>query len=93
MGEGTCIGRVKNLNFGSVVSGDWNLIPMNRESSNVYSNLSVVRISSLRAIAKQSKATTEALDCFVAKLLAMTFRYDSAFSRRGSPEACKNIAP
>ena len=42
--------------------------------------------------AKQSIAAQE-LDCFVALLLAMTLRHNSAFSRRHSPEFCKFISP
>ena len=33
------------------------------------------------------------MDCFVASLLAMTTEYNSAFSRRHSPEFCKFIGP
>src|ERR1700761_3604335 len=43
--------------------------------------------------AKQSRATREALDCFVATLIAMTLRRDPAFSRHHPPELCKSLAP
>src|SRR5258708_2376634 len=33
------------------------------------------------------------MDCFVAALLAMTLRCDSAFPRRDTPEWCINCAP
>ena len=50
-------------------------------------------IPSLRAQAKQSIAPSkERMDCFVVSLLAMTARYDSAFSRRDAPELCRKFA-
>jgi hypothetical protein len=38
MVERTRIGRVKNLNFAIIDRTDWNGIPMNGESGNVYPN-------------------------------------------------------
>jgi hypothetical protein len=38
MVERTCIGRGKNLNFAIIDWTDWNGIPMNGESGNVYPN-------------------------------------------------------
>jgi len=45
--------------------------------------------------AKQSMIgeATRRLDCFVASLLAMTTRYDSAFPRRDAPGSCMKDSP
>src|ERR1700736_3231230 len=41
--------------------------------------------------AKQSIVRQERMDCFVASLLAMTFRYNFAISRRVAPEVCERF--
>jgi hypothetical protein len=43
--------------------------------------------------AKQSIEQQERIDCFVALLLAMTSKHDSAFPRREAPELCMNLPP
>jgi hypothetical protein len=48
---------------------------------------------SLRAKRSNPCGRKEKMDCFVASLLAMTAKYESAFPRRDAPELCMNPSP
>jgi hypothetical protein len=54
MVERTRIGRIKNLNFATIGSVNWNLIPTGGENSKICPNLRAAKLPSLRATAKQS---------------------------------------
>jgi len=49
-------------------------------------------ISSLRAKRSNPWGNKVSVDCFVASLLAMTLKYDSAISRRSAPESFRKFA-